>query len=277
LVGIGRAALSDFYSRMPSTHYESTQGSYLQLENLGGHQEITPVMMAQFRLLSDTGERSLDFTRYGRSNNASPVHALNEMSSFASRITSLHEERKRLVRGLQAAKARLAVAVNDNVLEDHDGLGQLSSGFTPELRAETQPDIDNLLSNFHGTNIRNGNNAHARLLAMENYGLGISSASFSEIPGLTKALEERLQPYYSPERQASEEHYYEVFSFMGVLSLSKFVEPHELNWTLKCTNTVERMEWIYENMWIHKRLMQDASDEVSDDLRDCGEECTDLW
>ena len=290
LVGIGRAALSDFYSRTPSAHYESAQDQYLEISNDGFNpqeEQVTPVLMAQFRLLSDSGERSTQFTKNGRSSNSSPIHALNEMANFANRVTSLHEDRKRLVRGLIAAKGRLAVAAssNDDILEDHDGLGQLSSGFTPASstiseisQSETQQEIETLLNTFPGTSSDPSNdNAHARLLKLENYGLGISSASFSEIPGLTKALEEKLQPYYSPEKQASEEHYYEVFSFMGVLSLSKFVEPQNLDWALKCTNTIERLEWVYQTMWLHKRLLQDASEEVSAELRDCGEECTDLW
>lgn len=284
IVGIGRAALSNFYTRVPSTHYESTKDTYLQVNerDTEASQEYTPVMMAHFRLLQDEAERSSSFARYGRSRNSSPIHALNEMSSFASRITSLHEDRKRLVRGLKAAKARLAVASANDNLEDHDGLGQLTAGFSTEAkgaRAETQKDIETLLNNFPGDDHRTmfDYNAHERLLRMENYGLGISSASFAQIPGLTRALEEKLQPYYSPEKQESEEHYYEVFSFMGVLSLSKFVEMADMDWALKCTNTIERMEWVYEKMWLHKRLLQDASEEVSEELRDCGEECTDLW
>ena len=326
LVGIGRAALSDFHSRLPSSYYEEhnddegyinlqQQQRQQQQQRLDGRdsgdnvdEEVeeetaeapTPIVLAQFRLLSDSDARSKGFVNtFGRSNHASPVHALNEMNSLSNRITSLHEDRKRLVRGLQAAKARLAVASvsDDDVLEDHDGLGMLSSGFiptangngnlqTPDSPAQIQEDIDALLNNFPGDrqlrresfiSSSNGQDSHARLLDMENYGMGISSASFSQIPGLTRTLAEKLQPYYSPEKQESEEHYYEVYSFMGVLSLSKFVQATDLDWALKCTNTIERMQWVYEWMWSHKKMLQEASEEISTELRECGEECTDLW
>ncbi|CAB9513835.1 expressed unknown protein [Seminavis robusta] len=288
LVGIGRAALSNFYSRIPSSYYEEQQDEdgYLVLSEQQEHDNAkTPIMMAQFRLLTDTAERSSAFVDdFGGSARSSPVHALSEMGNLASRITSLHEDRKALVRGLQAAKARLAVAAKADELEDHDGLGMLSSGFQAvnggNNQQQQQQDIATLLSDFPvgaESLFPRKKNSHEQLLEMENYGMGISSASFSAIPGLTKALAEKLRPYHSPEKQATEEHYYEVFSFMGVLSVNKFVPATDLDSALKCTNTIERMKWLYETMWSHKNLLRDACEEVSQELRDCGEECTDLW
>ena len=314
LVGIGRAALSDFHSRLPSTYYEdhNDEDGYINMQQQQQQQRDneetwapqqppveapTPIVLAQFRLLSDTGARSEGFVNtFGRSQYASPIHALNEMSCLSNRITLIHEDRKRLVRGLQAAKARLAVA-SPSVLEDVDGLGMLSGGGfpvgtnsnkiinNPQIITQ-QEDIDKLLHDFPGdkdigrasfSSSSFGPNNHEKLLDMENYGMGISSASYSQIPSLTRNLAEKLQPYYSPEKQESEEHYYEVFSFMGVLSLSKFVEASDLNWALKCTNTIERLQWVSDWMRSHKQVLQDASEEVSAELRDCGEECTDLW
>jgi hypothetical protein len=291
LVGIGRAALSNFYSRLPSTYYEDQedhngytvpQQQNQQETNLNNDDEDAriPIIMAQFRLLTDSGKRSSAFVdQFGRSGNSSPVHALAEMSDLAARITSLHEDRKHLARGLQAAKARLAVASQLDILEDHDGLGMLPSGFQVTNNPQSQA-IVTLLSEFpHEQSLWSSptRDSHARLLEMENYGMGISSAYFSAIPGLTSALAEKLQPYYSPEKHDTEEHYYEVFSFMGLLSLNKFVPVTDLDWALKCTNTIERMQWVYESMWSHKKLLLEASEEVSQELRDCGEECTDLW
>lgn len=295
LVGIGRAALFDFHSKLPSIYYESRDdgSQYHALDNENRDEVETPIVMAQFRLMSDTSVRSASFVNhFDRSGNSSPIHALAEMSSLSHRITSLHEDRKQLVRGLQAAKARLAVASKANVLQDHDGLGQLSSGFNvatgasqPQLtpQEKVQQDIYALLNEFPANSPENilsprrNTDSRARLLEMENYGMGISSSSFSAIPGLTTALADKLQPYYSPETRETEEHYYEVFSFMGVLSLSKFVKAQDLDWAMKCTNTIERMQWVYEWMWSHKKLLREASEEVSNELRDCGEECTDLW
>jgi len=314
LVGIGRAALSDFHSRLPSNYYQAQDDQndgYMVLPQSSSvqdddededydhhHHHTTPILMAQFRLLSDIGVRSPEFVKtFGRSKNASPVHALAEMNRLSNRITSLHEDRKRLVRGLKAAKARLAVAsaTSTDILEDHDGLGQLSSGFQEDTtttlsynnelspQEQIQQDIDALMDEFpvHTADLmsptRPTTNSLAQLLELEHYGMGISSASFAAIPGLTTSLTEKLQPYYSPEAMDSEEHYYSIFSFMGVQSLSKFVTAADLDWALKCTNTIERMQWVYEWMWSHKKLLQEASEEVSLQLMECGEECTDLW
>jgi hypothetical protein len=290
LVGIGRAALSDFYSQLPSIYYEDQGGregnialqqQTQQDTNLHNDDEDAriPIIMAQFRLLTDSGKRSSAFVdQFGRSGNSSPAHALAEMSDLAARITSLHEDRKHLVRGLRAAKARLAVASQLDILEDHDGLGMLSSGFQLTNNPQSHA-IATLLSEFPDEQSLSSlaRDSHARLLEMENYGMGISSSYFSAIPSLTSALAEKLQPYFSPEKQDTEEHYYEVFSFMGLLSLNKFVAVADVDWALKCTNTIERMQWVYESMWSHKKLLREASVEVSQELRDCGEECTDLW
>jgi len=304
LVGIGRASLSHFHSQLPHSNIHDSRDS--DQDELP--EAPTPIIVAQFQLLYDSDARSSGFVdAFGRSRHASPVHTLNEMHSLSNRITSLHEDRKRLLRGLQAAKARLKVASThlDLVLEDLDGLGMLHSGFTtpplfssmssttssnlpeiPATESQIQEEIDTLLESFPEDQqlerksfltSSTGQNSLAKLLEMENYGMGISSASFSRLPGMTRALAEKLQPYYSSGKHESEEHYYEVFSFMGVLSLGKFVQPADLDWALKCTNTIERMQWVYDWMWSHKSLMIEASEEVSNELRECGEECTDLW
>ena len=298
LVGIGRAALSEFHSRLPSSHYEEHEDDdgYITLLGQPTDSEATwepqqseveaptPILLAQFRLLSDTGARSKNFVNtFGRSQYASPIHALNEMNCLFNRITMLHEDSKRLVRGIHAAKARLAGATSSFVLEDVDGLGMVSNGSKQQHRH----DIEALLHDFpEDREIKRrsflssslGADNHAKVLdRSNNYGMGITSASFSQIPNLTRELAEKLQPYYSPEKQESEEFYYEVFSFMGVLSLSKFVSVTDFDWALKCTNTIERLRWVSDWMRSHKRILQDASKEASLKLRECGEECTDLW
>jgi hypothetical protein len=99
----------------------------------------------------------------------------------------------------------------------------------------------------------------------------------STIFDLTSVWTEKLQPYYSPSRCESEEHHFEVLSFVSVLSMDKYLDSYELGWALRCTNTIERLHKAYGWMFEHVRLLKQESEKMSQELRDCGEECTDLW
>jgi len=283
LVGIGRASLCGFHSRLPNSYWQAFDKIQGDDEGLDDGEYLdereTPLLIAQFQLMVDTDQRSGDAQKAGRARFVSPVHALAEMSQWTSKLQFMHEDRQRLVRGLKAADARLK-ASSAAVLEDHDGIGQISSGFVlddAEHMRATQPDIDTLLEEFPGQHKASGQSALSQIMEWKNYGLGFTASAFSSIPPLTRTMMEKLQAYYSPEKQVTEEYYYEVLSFMAVLSLKDFLPRDALNYALKATNTMERMQWAYEMMIEHKLLLKDASEEISAELRDCGEECTDLW
>lgn len=284
LVGIGRAALSGFHSRLPNSYWQAFDSKQQEGDDEGlddgeyQDERETPLLIAQVQLLVDTNQRSDHAQTAGQARFVSPVHALAEMSQWAAKLQFMHEDRQRLVRGLKAADARL-IASNSNGLEDHDGIGLLSSGFSFDGQGRTheQPDIEQLLNEFPGHHMAAGRSAIDRVMGWNNYGMGSSAAAFSSIPPLTQILMEKLQAYYSPNKQAAEEHYYETMSFMAVLSLKETLDSRALNYALKATNTMERMRWAYERMIEHKLILQEASEEISADLRDCGEECTDLW
>ena len=149
-----------------------------------------------------------------------------------------------------------------------------------------QADIRKLLQEFsREADVDGGDSSPSsaaldEVLQMENYGLGNTAAAFSAIPPLTKMLIDKLQAYYSPTKSATEEHYYEIQSFMAILSLRYYAMDDEyefFNTALKCTNTMERMSYAYEKMVEHQLLLKRASEEISARLLDCGEECTDLW
>lgn len=57
---------------------------------------------------------------------SSPVHALSQLGILTSRIRFVHEDRQRIVRGLEAAQVRLEMAMED--WEDYDGIGTLFEG-----------------------------------------------------------------------------------------------------------------------------------------------------
>jgi hypothetical protein len=114
------------------------------------------------------------------------------------------------------------------------------------------------------------------LSTKENYGLNYYSA-FSSIPQLTNVALESFEPYYSPERRSGEEHEMEVASFVAFRALDGFCTPQDMAWALQCTNTIERFNTAYSIMYRHKLLLEKIAEYASQDLRDCGEECTDIF
>ena len=292
LVGIGRASLHNFFYRVPSAALEDSMDAegYFELNEQDEEDDDddhiqTNIVMASFQLLKDLDRREIG----GRQYFSSPVHAINEMSTLANKINRVHEDRRRLVAGLQAAKARLQFAGVEE-LEDYDGLGMLMAqrDFEAEME-ETQPIIDQLLQDYSEppSSLRESSSSSSstderlasreKLAQMENYGMGYSASSISNIRELTKVWSEKLEAYHSPATRESEEHFYEILSFVSMLAMDKYLEPRDMGWALCCTNTIERLEQAYEWMWTHARMLRDEVEIASQELRDCGEECTDLW
>lgn len=89
---------------------------------------------------------------------------------------------------------------------------------------------------------------------------------------------EKLQPYYSPTRENSEEYYYEVLSFVAIQAAKgDWLQPSHLAWAARCTNTAERLQHAYEWMWSHVLALRQEVAMASQELMDCREECQDLW
>lgn len=282
LVGIGRAQLKNFVYTVPA-HVRTSMDEEGHILDEDDEDYIDPspnIVMAQFKLLHDGSQRSDSFQKScgGRSAHASPVHALNEMGSLASKIHFMHEDRRKLVAGLKAAKARLESTEQElDELEDHDGIGMLFAKKAMPQNEYSQEVLDQFMADFAPKRNRKVSSRASPLLEMDNYGMGQSSSSISTIPHLTSAWVEKLTPYYSPSRITSEEFYYETLSFVSVLALDKFLQPNHLGWTLKCTNTIERMQQAYEWMFSHVQLLREEAEKVSQELLQCGEECTDLF
>jgi hypothetical protein len=112
--------------------------------------------------------------------------------------------------------------------------------------------------------------------ASENYGLGYLGA-FSTISELTTMTVKLLEPYYSQKYRDREEHEAEVSSFVAFRALEGFIDETEIANALHCTSSIERLARGYELMIDHKIQLKKIAERISDELRDCGEECTDLW
>ena len=247
------------------------------------------LVMAKFFVVTDGVDRTLDFQRRGRDTRrgwkrsaaASPVHHITELASWARKLDYLHQDRRRLVAGLQAAAARLELAQQatnnlEGEFDDYDGLGMITAtryGGDEEFDA-SQSAVEDILQFPPSAETQK---SATTLVNKENYGMGYSSASFSTLPQVTDVWLEKLAPYYSPGLRESEEYYYEILSFVAVISMDKFLRDVDFGWALTCYNTLERMQQVYDWMWQHVRLLEAEASLASARLRDCGEECTDLW
>jgi hypothetical protein len=281
LVGVARAILGDLFYKMPTMDKsEGTQneGDSEQDDTMNDdddfideEEESSPIIMAQFTLLTDTTKKeSNPFDKVGekgaKSYEKAPIHAIMEMSNLANKIMRIHEDRRRLVNGLTAAKARLD---HKNVYEDTDGLGQLQ-------RQIDQAAVDFLLERYDFEQNNASFGASGRLAGLDNYGLNYYSA-FSPILSLTNVAMDIFAPYYSPKIQETEEYRLEIFSFVAFRALEGFCTTYDLAWALRCINSAERLNKAYELMLEHVILLEGMAKQASNDLRDCGEECTDLW
>lgn len=278
LVGVGRASLKEFFYkiRAKDENEEDKHGDRMETHKSDVHFEEDhcdreeeereiPIVMAEFSMIRDspissTANESQLGNKGARSVFCSPVHALAEMSRVVNRVICLHDDRRRLVKGLKAAKRRLEQA---NIFEDHDGIGEATA-----RNADEQAIIEKFLIKYsHTADVPPLDKSS--LTSMENYGLNYYSA-FSSIPQLTSVALETFEPYYSPEVHQSEEHEMEVTSFVAFRALDGFCSPKDMAAALQCKNTIERFNAAYDLMRQHKTLLESMA-------RDCGEECTDLW
>lgn len=282
LVGVARAILGDLFYKMPTMDKsegmqdegDSEQDDTMDDDEddfIDEDEESSPIIMAQFTLLTDTTKReSNPFDKVGekgaKSYEKAPIHAIMEMSNLANKIMRIHEDRRRLVNGLTAAKARLD---HKNVYEDTDGLGQLQ-------RQIDQAAVDFLLERYDLEQNNASFGSSGRLAGLDNYGLNYYSA-FSPILSLTNVAMDIFAPYYSPKIQETEEYRLEIFSFVAFRALEGFCTTYDLAWALRCINSAERLNKAYELMLEHVILLEGMAKQASNDLRDCGEECTDLW
>ena len=206
------------------------------------------IIMARFRLYQDTLTAS-----------SSPVHALSEMSSWISRIHLLHEERKQLVaelrQKLQQRKKSSQPPMShckEDELQDFDGLGDLFASKEDSSKADeaskttAKGEATTTSISSQSTDVDDGSDT--------NYGLGTTAASVSTLAVLATAVLGKLQPYYSPQKRASEEHYYELYSFVAVQALVPFVGPSHTAWAVRCSTTAERLRVVHD--WMHRHVQQ---------------------
>jgi hypothetical protein len=283
---VGRASLKEFLYKLPTNLDEEEhddedddEEDLVEAEHNDEDdhddedEQQTPIVMAEFTMLRDTSVSSTaEEKRLGekgaRSLNRSPVHAIAEMSKLHNRVIYLHEDRRRLVKGLKAAKARLE---NKMMFEDHDGIGQAT------YRDEDGEEIvQEFLQRYDHEDEVLPTLDTSVLSTKENYGLNYYSA-FSSIPQLTNVALQSFEPYYSPERRSGEEHEMEIASFVAFRALDGFCTPQDIAWALQCTNTIERFNTAYSIMYRHKLSLEKMAEYASQDLRDCGEECTDIF
>jgi hypothetical protein len=111
---------------------------------------------------------------------------------------------------------------------------------------------------------------------MENYGLG-TYGIISTIPDLARQLMSHLEPYYSPAHREREEYEAEVASMAVLRTLEEYATPAELAAGLLAPCATRRLEIGFEVMMNHKGKLKELVRIISEELLDCGEECTDLW
>jgi len=314
LVGIGRAVIQDYFYRIPTLLDNGDDDTSRNIGRNGqeeyddediddGYDDDTPIVMAEFEPLVDDASiyAANDPMKIGnkgaKSHRMSPVHAMEKLARISHNVEIMHASRRKLVAGLKAAKARLDMRDARNRgefddLEDHDGLGSL---FTNQLaleksyadveeKEEEGMTIDEFLSTFKGNMQRidrnelpqNQPSESEKVATLENYGLNYYGA-FSNIPELTRVAVVSIEPYYSEKFRERDEYEFEVASFVAWRTLEGFARKNDLAWSLQSISSVERLERAYEVMFSHRMQLEKLAEEISDELRDCGEECTDLW
>jgi hypothetical protein len=290
LVGIGRARLTRFVVQNNGNAVDEDNGAVPD-ENEEEEDTIMmqePLLMAQMELLLDSNEN-------GKA--SSPVHALNQLSMLASRIRFLHQDRQKIVRGLQAAQARLEMAMEE--WKDYDGIGALYerrdiNGLSTNEASEQIPPIynENLQMTLHSflrefnldtndsdpmASSRPLSPEAARCMQLNNFGLGTSPTAYADLIPMSEVLVERLQPFYSPQRSNTEEFSYEAFSWVALESLKLYLPPETVAQAMQSSNTCERLEFLYHAMMNHKRDLTELAKAKSQELLDCGEECSGLF
>ena len=271
-----------------------------------GYLDKTPIVMAEFEPLIDDAslyanhdtENKHIGNKGVKSARSSPVHAISSLHQTYMRLNFIHDDRRRLVAGLIAAKARLHFRRKNNNAEiqyyyddDYDGLGLIGQTNNiddiPGLDEEEEigMSITQFLNRFqggstsdtsHDDNNNNNNEMLEKVASLENYGVNYFGA-FSTITDLTSEVAKALNAYYSPTYRDREEFEFEIASFVTFRALEGFAKTEDIVWALQCTSTNQRLERAYQIMMDHRIQLQTLAELVSEELRNCGEECTDLW
>jgi|ERR1712192_26809 len=220
-----------------------------------------PVVMAEFNIMLDDTDKA-----------SSDIHNIAELHRTANKVYRLHEERKNLVSGVRAGIARLFHGKKrlqeqncDIEFEDCDGLGLVGL-------------VDgDATSNFEDVSVP-AFEEHIRsdLETLDNYGFGYYGI-LSTMPDLTSQLMSTLEPYYSPQHRSREEYGAEVASMVLFNTLKEYATPQEMAASLLIPSATERLELGYDIMIRHRNELNDLVKLVSEELSECGEECTDLW
>mmetsp|Transcript_21300 Transcript_21300/g.46234 ORF Transcript_21300/g.46234 Transcript_21300/m.46234 type:complete len:795 (+) Transcript_21300:201-2585(+) len=245
-----------------------------------------PVIMAEFDLFLDNSSilsDSKESTKFSQDtkHRASSMHAITELYQTANKVYRLHEERKKLVVGLRAGVARLQMGkkkraeddIDENCFvefEDCGGLGLIGG----VLMDDTTMKEETLT--VAPASSENDSTPRSNLETMDNYGFG-SYGALSTIPDLTTQLTFHLEPYYSPTHCKREEFNAEVASMVIFHTLEEYATPQEVAMALLAPSATERLELGYMIMMCHVSELKQLVRIVSDELMECGEECTDLW
>jgi len=271
LVGVGRAMLVDFAYQVPLTMQREDDDGYLSLgESKEGDDDPSApayIIVARFNLVTDLKPRK------------SPVHAAKELGMLAQKLELLHADRRQWVSVIHNARFRLTQRLGDNdradVLADYDGLGAL---FGWDINDIKQVHLRKFSTQGENQEVcENSDDDECVLSDLENFGLGSSASSFASLHELAAVDVELVAPFYSPTTRESSDHFYEIYSFSTVKALQELVTANDNAWSLKCTNTVERLEQTYDWMWAHVRKLKEEAKRLRDELRECGDECTDLF
>lgn len=236
---------------------------------------------------------------------SSPVHTLQRLHTASNRVLWMHDSRRKLVAGLKAANARLMNKERTSNEEEgrhlsnfgdgehvHDELLLLDNEDTVSSDTEIFEDFITAPFNINGQreDIANTNNDNIngqrdedfsnqlaeQLRVKENFGLGLYG-SITSLDPLTDTILQNLVPYYSPSHRDREEYRLEVLSYVSWRALEGVASPEELSWSLRCTSTLERLMRAYDLMLEHRMGLERLAEIVDQELRDCGEECSDLW
>ena len=86
----------------------------------------------------------------------------------------------------------------------------------------------------------------------------------------------QLEPYYSPAHREREEYEAEVASMAVLRTLEEYATPAEVAAGLLAPSATLRLELALEVMMRHKEKLHELVRIISEELMDCGEECTEL-
>ncbi|KAL7552062.1 hypothetical protein ACHAWF_015273 [Thalassiosira exigua] len=273
LTGVGRAFLSHYFSSRDaglSGEEEAEPIDPADLKLKPEEEEDLPVVVAQFELFSDEATPE-----------SGKQEGIAELYRAANRVYRLHEERKKLVAGLQAGAARLRSRKQSKAspiassfedlcppdFEDWDGLG-LAYGTIVDVVAD-EPDDEELSEPSSPAPPR------SPLEALENYGLG-SYGALSTIPDLAASMSSLLAPYHGPDRRARAEYGAEVASMTAFRALEGYASPDEAARALLATSAARRLELARDIMERHRDELDELAEMIGQELGRCDESGADL-